>query len=78
MKIEYGLGHRDGTVTGPFDNEEEILENMLKVGGSPVARTKIWDNQKNEWFFGKWKDLDPVHGLMHANPLYNKKNSVLT
>ena len=67
MIIEYGVGHRDGSVDGPFSTEDEMWNCVLQNGGSPVGRLVI-NPEKN----GPWKDLDPVNGLCYANPIYKK------
>ena len=64
MNFEFGLGHRDGSVSGPFPTEEEMQKNLPKFYGSPVGRSIIGG------IIGPWYDLDPVNGLTYKNPLY--------
>jgi len=64
MRIEYGLGHRDGSVSGPYKTEEEMWSQITKELGSPVGRV-ITSNR-----IGLWKDLDPVNGLCYAPSIY--------
>lgn len=62
MNFEFGLGHRDGSVDGPFPTEEEMYENLTRKFGTPLARYRS----------GPWYDLDPVNGLCYCSPIYKK------
>jgi len=70
MRIEYGLGHRNGTVDGPYETEEEMYNQLLKLLGSPVGRL-VWENR-----IGPWKDIDPVNGLCYAPSIYKKSSGI--
>lgn len=66
MRIEYALGHRDGTVSGPFPTEEEMWNNITITPGTPLGR--VITSQK----IGFYKHLDSVHGLCYAPSIYKK------
>lgn len=64
MRIEYALGHRDGTVDGPYPTEEEMWDNIVEHPGTPIARV-ITANRT-----GFYKHLDTEHGLCYAPSIY--------
>lgn len=64
MRIEYGLGHRDGSVDGPFPSENEMWANIIKTPGTPLARI-ITDKR-----IGFYKVLDPEAGMCYAPSIY--------
>ena len=66
MKIEYALGHRDGSVSGPWNTEEEMWNNIVPCGGTPLGR--VISSKR----IGFYKHLDAVNGLCYAPPIYKK------
>jgi hypothetical protein len=64
MRVEYALGHRDGTVHGPYPTEEGMWFNIMKFPGTPLGRI-ITDKR-----IGFYKHLDSVNGLCYAPPIY--------
>lgn len=71
MFIEYGIGHRDGTVD-IYKTEKEINDSIIRNPGTRVARL-IWTIEGR---IEPWKDLDYINGLCYADPIYGKANSI--
>jgi hypothetical protein len=66
MKIEYAIGHSNGSVTGPFPTEEMMKSYIVRYPGEQLAR--IITPKRT----GFYKHLDPVNGLCYAPPIYKK------
>lgn len=65
MNFEFALGHRDGSISGPFPTERDMWAH-IDLGGTPLARF-IKGDYKSPYY-----DLDPINGLCYANPIYKK------